>query len=253
MSNEPKKLSKEEEKAEAIACIINEYGSRPTSEGLSFNDYVIKHTDFLAELYDKYIPQSESELSRLKEDNERLKKENEELTERANDITNEFAERTKLELGVQEKIYLQADAAEGVDITWCQDRINLNDVCYIRVDKYSELVVALRERDARIQQLEQQLASPTATVLINHDTETIEAVYLDNHKALNVCRENRNLTPFKFSISGQSQQLEQSNVPRWVKAEELLKELCELNHYKNGCGKDDFYEKTQPEVMEESK
>jgi hypothetical protein len=35
-------------------------------------------------------------------------------------------------------------------------------------------------------------------------------------------------------------------------AVELLRELCQLKHYKDTVGKDDFYEKTQPELWKKA-
>lgn len=118
--------------------------------------------DFVRE----YASQSESELIRLKEDNERLKEEN----ERLQTILREIAETNE-------------------DLTKMVENLKKSSI------KYQEEILQFQSR---------------------------------------------------------IQQLEQSNVPRWVKAEEILKELCQLKHYKDTVGKDAFYEKTQPELWKKA-
>jgi hypothetical protein len=134
----------------------------------------------------KYPPQSESELLRLREEVERLKEEPCPKCGHGTKSWPRWEDWQEKLLPILTRFADQSASAYNYGDVWNAIR---------------KLIVGPME--SRIKELEQQ----SATVLMNIDTKTIEAVYLDTHKALQACRENRNLAPFTFPISGLEQQL----------------------------------------------
>jgi hypothetical protein len=126
---------------------------------------------------------SESELKGLREENEMLRDQFDEIKE-------QWEDSLKIQSSVPEKIYLQADTDEGIEKTWCENRINLNDVYYIRVDKYSELVAAVRERDARIKELESSSSAGEENPVEQFRNQLLQIIY-ENQAAMKRAKEKK--------------------------------------------------------------